>query len=900
MRINYWFFGVLFFLLASIENCQPPEKKFPEAKGGILDLTKADWSILKDGILPLDGEWEFYWNTRIPPTFPPDTNSTLKNSFIQVPLQWQKKTGSANGFATYRLRILLPPSASLGKQAYLHKTAIYLPNIGTAYELFLNGEKVIEQGKVSLTPEDSNYFMKPEILPLEEILFKEGRMEPKEAISELDLVFYVSNFEHPRAGIWDTLFFGKQKDLEAVRQRNLSIDLILASSLFIMGFYHLGIFLNRRKESSAIYFAIFCFFIGIRGLVIGDRFLLDAFPSLPFFILAKLEFLSFYFASYIFNQFFHSLFPEESSRKVHSFFGWLLIPCSLAVVFCPLSLYGKILLIVQANSIFMIFYIFFVTAKAIRKQRSGALLFGLGWIILSLAIIHDILKAVGMIFTPNIVGNGLLSFIVFQAIILSRKFASAFTQSEILSEKLKIISEDLEQKVLERTQSLLEAEKKAIESKEVAIHQREETEALNSLLKSLNEKIELKIIMQKVKGYIKNKYQIQHYGLSIVDASREYLVTIDGDFPDFLNEEERLYVSNAKTKIHGVIGGHAFAFKAKKPFFIPRIRKGAITEEESRIHDYLKFESLLIIPLILENEPMGFLDLFNVGRWGLEKEDITKLSILGEQLAGIIYASKLFEENRQKTKELKETLNIVQEDLSVAKRIQESLLIPNISDFEPLQIHKLYLPMTEIGGDFYDITKMNEHTFRIFIADATGHGVQAAMITMAIKGIFDSIKAYELDLASIMDIFNNEYVHRYSGLNSLLTAQIIEINCQEGKVSYVSAGHPSALVIRKDSHELLSKTGRIVGVRKYNQYESMTVDFPKGSRLYLYTDGIYEQFNEKLEEFGEDRLHDSLIASRADSITTSVQKVMIDLDQFLKNGKYQDDITVIVLEFSKQ
>lgn len=883
--------GVLCFI-----NCQPPPTNLPKAIKGVLDLS--EWSPDDVRILPLDGEWEFYWNRIVSSEEIIQRNGNETLAYISVPSQWQKQTNSAFGYATYHLKILVPDNSKLAGLSPFSKTALHIPNIGTSFQFYINGKFILEKGKFATSRENFEFYTKPEIISLEEFLF-EDQSGPKELKTKsLDLLFLVSNFEHPRAGIWDTVFIGKQKELENEKQRNLVINLILSSSLFIMGLYHFGIYLNRRKERSALYFAIFCILIGSRELAIGERFLLDAFPDFSFKVVTKIEFLSFFFGSYVFSKFFLSLFPEDCLKKVHTFFAILTVPCSIAVVIFPLRIYGQLLIPIQLNAIFMIFYIFYVIFKAIKNQRSGAILFGIGWILLSAAIIHDIVKAVGIIFSPNMVGNGLLSFIVFQAIILSRKFASAFSQSEILTERLSKISEDLEIKVKERTLSLQLAEASANEAKEIAIHQREETEALNLLLKSLNEKLDLKVIMQKVKEYIQDKYKIQHYGLSVVDESREYLNTIQGDFPEFLSDSEFEYASTARTRIQGVVGGHAFAFKAKKPFFIPRVRKTAITDEESRIHDYLKFESLLIIPLILENEPMGFLDLFNVGKWEIKKDDITKLSILGEQLAGIIYASKLFSEIQIKTIELKETLDIVQEDLHVAKRIQESLLVPNVTDLDPLEIYTCYLPMQQIGGDLYDITKINDHLFRIFIADATGHGVQAALITMAIKGIYESIKAYELDLGSLMEIFNNEFVHRYLPLNSLLTAMILEINCKEETVSYVSAGHPSAIVIRKDSTELLSKTGRIIGVKKQNNYETNTVSFPRGSRLFVFTDGIYEQFNESLTEFGEERLHDSLVSSKEESLDFSISKVLKELEFFLSGGKFQDDITFVGVQYS--
>lgn len=78
-----------------------------------------------------------------------------------------------------------------------------------------------------------------------------------------------------------------------------------------------------------------------------------------------------------------------------------------------------------------------------------------------------------------------------------------------------------------------------------------------------------------------------------------------------------------------------------------------------------------------------------------------------------------------------------------------------------------------------ELAKLNYSTYRIFIADATGHGVQAALITMAIKGIYDNIKNLDLGIAEVMSIFNNEFMEKYISLNSLMTCAMIDINVKE-------------------------------------------------------------------------------------------------------------------------
>jgi PAS domain S-box-containing protein len=256
------------------------------------------------------------------------------------------------------------------------------------------------------------------------------------------------------------------------------------------------------------------------------------------------------------------------------------------------------------------------------------------------------------------------------------------------------------------------------------------------------------------------------------------------------------------------------------------------------------------------------------------------------------------EKLQEQTSTLNSTLEKIQQDLSLAKKMQHNTLFTDPSVLEELKIIQAYVPMSEVGGDYYDISKVNDFTYRIFLADATGHGVQAAMITMAIKGIYDNIKIYESGIDTIMKVFNNEYVRKYVSLNSLVTAIIIEIDIRNKKLKFVSAGHPPALLLRGSTTLPLKTNGRMIGVMKDNIYKSTELDFHTSDRLYIFTDGIYEEFNSQEEEFGEERLYSILSKNMNVSIEQSIQDVLNSLDLFLEGKEKNDDITILGMDFN--
>lgn len=253
---------------------------------------------------------------------------------------------------------------------------------------------------------------------------------------------------------------------------------------------------------------------------------------------------------------------------------------------------------------------------------------------------------------------------------------------------------------------------------------------------------------------------------------------------------------------------------------------------------------------------------------------------------------------KERTFALNQSLKVIKEDLTLAKKIQKSILTVKRDLFNELNIHSTYLPMSEVGGDFYDISKVNDHTYRIFQADATGHGVQAAMITMAVKGIFDNIRSFELETSEIMDIFNNEYINKYETINSFMTAILIDINVKNQTLQYVSAGHPAALLIKSNGEQIhLKNTGKMIGIIKNVKYKSEKFSFNTKDRLYVFTDGIFEEFNSKEEEFGEETLKSILVDNNHLPFDEIIKIALIQVEKFLGGNEMQDDITFLGIEY---
>ena len=421
-------------------------KEFPKAVKGVLDLRQIEWN--QDSI-SLEGEWEFYWEKFLSPENSFDTKAEV--TYITVPSQWQNQKilfggkefyPSVYGYATYRLKVLLPERKELNSKTLLYNKELSLltPLISSSSTVFINGEKILENGKVGTLREESTPFHRRK-----EISLNLGKTE------ELDIIVHVSNFyDISVSGIWDSFHIGFTKKLQDSQIKKSWITFILFSALWIMGLYHLVLYVNRRKDSSALYFGLFCVLMSFRELAIGHRFILDIFPNFPFWIVHKLEFIPFYGGGILFIFFMRSLFPLEFSNRIFKIIIFITMPAFVILLLAPVYIYSYTRTYYQIATLFSLSYSLKVIMSGIINKRMGARLFLSATLVFFITIINDILNARGLIHTPSLATFGLLTFVFFQAVILSRRFTNAFVDSERLSDELRKNTELIEKKIEER------------------------------------------------------------------------------------------------------------------------------------------------------------------------------------------------------------------------------------------------------------------------------------------------------------------------------------------------------------------------------------------------------------------------------------------------------------------
>lgn len=250
---------------------------------------------------------------------------------------------------------------------------------------------------------------------------------------------------------------------------------------------------------------------------------------------------------------------------------------------------------------------------------------------------------------------------------------------------------------------------------------------------------------------------------------------------------------------------------------------------------------------------------------------------------------------KERTAKLTQSLKIIQEDLETAKTIQRNILPLGLKHIAHLDFASKFEPMAEVGGDIFDVIRLEKSKIRLFLADAIGHGVQAALITMAIKAEYDHLKHNAQNPSDVLYALNQIFIDRYGKKSNQFTAVIVDLKMKENLLVYASAGHNEPYVLNKSEIVPLNESGLMLGLEKDVEYSDSIVPFGLGDRLFMISDGYLEQENEKGNLLGESKLLSSFHSARSlgFSLADTVQYLMEEFHSFRGNAPMMDDVTIL-------
>lgn len=227
---------------------------------------------------------------------------------------------------------------------------------------------------------------------------------------------------------------------------------------------------------------------------------------------------------------------------------------------------------------------------------------------------------------------------------------------------------------------------------------------------------------------------------------------------------------------------------------------------------------------------------------------------LGEDKSFSIELFQDITKNKQLEIQLMKHYEKLKEDISFAKHIQKRVLPIDGVYWNQIRTDSLYFQSEDLGGDLYDIVKLDDNRSLIYISDVSGHGVKSSLLTIFLRQVIRGAKGETVHINALI----NELIKSYNDLNieseQYLTILVGIYDKNLGEITFVNAGHnclPIVIEKDKEARELSISGMPICSLIQESNHQAVTIKVNQGDRIVLYTDGISETYNkEEGKEFG--------------------------------------------------
>lgn len=284
---------------------------------------------------------------------------------------------------------------------------------------------------------------------------------------------------------------------------------------------------------------------------------------------------------------------------------------------------------------------------------------------------------------------------------------------------------------------------------------------------------------------------------------------------------------------------------------------------------------------------LGVLYLDSKRPAAFSKLDRQILDALAVEAASILDNARLVERERQRQR--------LEQELTIAREIQQALLPRGFRDFPHLTISGMNTPCHAVGGDYFDVFPISEDRTAFVIADVAGKGIGAALLTTMLQGALTGL-TIGADPARVFHHIN-DFLCTHSDVGRYATMFFGMVD-HSGNLDYLNAGHPSPLLLRRGSvSEIFTEGSFPVGLIPDAKYAAVRVTLEPGDTLVLFSDGVTEAADLQEQMFGVPRLSE-LLAGQHEAPLDQLQKKVVDsVEEFVHGASQADDITLLLIRY---
>jgi serine phosphatase RsbU (regulator of sigma subunit) len=250
--------------------------------------------------------------------------------------------------------------------------------------------------------------------------------------------------------------------------------------------------------------------------------------------------------------------------------------------------------------------------------------------------------------------------------------------------------------------------------------------------------------------------------------------------------------------------------------------------------------------------------------------------------------------------QLAQQLEAIRSELETARQIQLSILPRELPKIRGLDVAARYVPMSAVAGDFYDFIIVDEKRLGILVADVSGHGMPAALISSMLKIALAGQSAQAQDPAAVLSGLNRALCGKFQG--HYVTAAYALVDMEKRTIAYAGAGHPPFVLRELSTGKAreVAENGLFLGSFPHATYSAVEMPFREGDWGVLYTDGVLEATDPSRQEFGAERLKLFLENNRNLGVDQFVDGLIEELSRWSDRAsgrEPEDDITILAIHF---
>jgi signal transduction histidine kinase len=410
-------------------------KKLVSEKG-ILDLRELEFD--RNTVVNLNGEWEFYWNEFLYPVDFDTGKQPIPDCYGKVPSYWtsydpDNSDITGQGYATYRLRILLPRN-------FREEIMFDIPVFDAAFDLYLDYYYAGGNGTPGISKQDSEADYSPFMVNYTPVN------------DTLQITVLVSNYQHRRGGFWKAMRIGHPEKLTRFENHYEFISIISLGVLLSFSLFFFFFFIFFREDKTLLFFSMALAGILLR-LMCTDTYTVLLLADISWEWMIRFEYSGSFFALLFGMWYLYSLYPAKILYQLTRLNTFISVISLLVILFFRVEIFSYSMFYFQpAAMAFLLYYLYASGRNSIRGNKTDIIYFS-GLVILLVALVNDILLANSetAIFYKYTTHFAIQVFVFLQSIMFIRKWILAYKEKERLTSEIKYININLEKLVEERT-----------------------------------------------------------------------------------------------------------------------------------------------------------------------------------------------------------------------------------------------------------------------------------------------------------------------------------------------------------------------------------------------------------------------------------------------------------------